>query len=106
MAMAILMTALPSGSVPSNINTLERHLAWAGFSLAYINPTKGVLEEPTRAEKVAQAAIFQAADNTYRLLVRACLPLNVEYMNDRTKKIWMHIDDVSGVTLPEGFTTN
>ena len=95
-----------STDVPTNIDTLERMLAWSGQALAFVNPSLGVLETPDRAEKVAQVAIFQAADNTYRMLVRACLPVNAAYMNDSTKKIWMHVDAVSNTAIPNGFKTN
>ncbi len=92
--------------VPSDINTLERHIAWAGYSLAFVNPTLGVLETADRAEMVAQAAIFRAADNTYRLLVRACIPIDPAFMSDRTKKAWMFAQEVSNVALPAAFKAN
>lgn len=101
------MTAIVlASSIPSNINTLERIHAWSAHALASVNPSLGVLETSDRAEKVAQAAIFQAADNTYRVLSRACIPSAAAYMNDRTVKIWMHAQEVSNVTLPAGFTSN
>jgi hypothetical protein len=95
-----------SSQIPSNIDLLERHLAWAALALDFINPTIAVLETPDRAEKCVQSSIFQAADNTYRLLVRATLPLDQAYMSDRTKKLWMHVQELSNVSLPSGFTTN
>ena len=101
------MTAIViANSIPSNVNTLERLHAWSGYALAFVNPTLGVLETPDRAEKVAQAAIFQAADNTYRLLTRCCLPVDPEFMTDRSKKAWMFINEASNVVLPAGFTSN
>lgn len=101
-----MSTIVLANDVPSNIDTLERHLAWAGQALAFVNPSLGVLETAERAEKVAQVAIFQAADNTYRMLIRACLPVSTEYMVDRTKKIWMHVDEVSNTAVPAGFKAN
>lgn len=101
------MSTLVLGTdIPSNINTLERLIAWSGYSLAFCNPTLGVVETATRTEKVAQALIFQAADDTYRLLVRACLPVNPDFMTDRSVKIWMHTQELSNVALPAGFKTN
>lgn len=101
------MTALTiSTDIPSNINTLERLHAWSGYALSFVNPTLGVLEAEGRAEKVAQSAIFQAADNTYRILTRACLPINANYTNDRAIKIWMHTEEVSNVVLPAAFKQN
>ncbi|MGB9774559.1 MAG: glucose-6-phosphate dehydrogenase [Bacteroidota bacterium] len=101
------MTSLNlANQIPSNINTLERLHIWSGYALAFVNPSLGVLETPERAEKVAQAAIFQAADNTYRVLLRACLPVDQSFMNDSSKKMWMFGQEVSNVALPTAFTTN
>lgn len=93
-------------SIPTNINTLERLHLWSGYALAFVNPTLGVLETPDRAEKVAQAAVFQAADNTYRVLLRACLPIDAAFMNDASKKMWMFGQEVSNVAIPPAFTAN
>lgn len=95
-----------SNQIPDQINTMERLVAWGGYALAFVNPTQGVLETPERAEKAAQAAIFQAADNTYRLLVRCCLPIDPTFVTDRTKKAWMHVNELSNVVIPAGFTSN
>lgn len=92
--------------IPSNINTLERVLAWSGYTLAFCNPTVGVVEAVNRTEKAAQAIIFQAADDSYRILIRACLPVNPNFMNDRTVKIWQHTQELSNVAIPAAFSTN
>lgn len=92
--------------IPSNINTLERLVAWGAYTLAFVNPTLAVLETPDRVEKVAQAAIFQAADDTYRLLVRACLPVNSNFMNDRSIKLWQHTNEISNTAIPANFKAN
>lgn len=93
-------------SIPTNINTLERLHIWSGYALAFVNPTLGVLETPDRAEKAAQVAVFQAADNTYRVLIRACLPVDAAFMADSSKKMWMFGQEISNVVLPQAFTTN
>lgn len=95
-----------STQVPSQIDLLERHLAWSALALDFLNPSIAVLETPDRAEKCAQTSIFQAADNTYRLLVRATLELDPAYVNDRSKKLWMFVKELNNVALPAGFTTN
>lgn len=92
--------------IPSNINTLERLFLWCGYSMAYVNPTLGVLETYDRAEKVAQAAIFQAADDTYRALVRSTIPLDPNFMTDRTVKAWMFAQEISNTALPASFKSN
>jgi len=92
-----MTTITLASSIPSSINTLERLHVWSGYALAFVNPTLGVLETPDRAEKVAQAAIFQAADDTYRVLVRACIPIDKAFMNDRSIKVWMNALELSNV---------
>lgn len=104
--MKLMTTINLTSQVPTNIDLLERHLAWSALALDFLNPTIAVLETPDRAEKCAQTSIFQAADNTYRLLIRATLPLNNSYVNDRSKKLWMFVEELNNVALPTGFTTN
>lgn len=101
-----MTTIILASSIPSSIDTLERLHAWSAYALAFINPTIGVLETQDRAEKVAQAAIFQAADDTYRLLSRDCLPIDNTFTSDRTKKAWMFIKEISNVALPAAFSAN
>lgn len=101
------MTILVLGTdIPSNINTLERLHAWSGFALAFLNPTLAVLETPNSPQKVAQSQIFQATDNTNRLLVRATLVLPDDYVSDRTIKLWMRTLEFSNVALPAAFKVN
>lgn len=95
-----------STDIPSNINTLERLQAWVGYTLSVINPTLAVLETPQSAQKVAQSQIFQASDNTNRLLVRSCLILPADYISDRTVKIWMKAEEFSNVAIPPAFKVN
>jgi hypothetical protein len=100
------MTTIAGTDIPSNINTVERLVAWGGYLLAYNNPTLAVLETQVRNEKAAQAIIFQAADDTYRLLIRACLPISQNYIIDRSIKSWMHVQELSNVIVPAGFKVN
>lgn len=99
------MTTIAISDIPSNIDTLERLHSWSGYALALVNPSIAVLEAPDRAEKVAQAIIFQAADNTYRHLSRVCLPFSEAYMNDRSQKAWMFAQQISNTQLPAAFKT-
>ena len=95
-----------STSIPTNINTVETNLAWAGLLFATLNPTLTVLETVNNPQKVAQAQIFQAADNTYRLLIRATLPLDANFISDRTKKLWMFTQESSNTAIPAAYTAN
>lgn len=95
-----------STDIPSQINTLERLTAWCGYTLAFCNPTVTVVEAVNRTEKAAQAIIFQSADDVYRILIRACLPVDPSFMNDRTVKVWQQTEELANVVIPPAFKTN
>lgn len=95
-----------STQIPNSIVTLEQHIAWAGLTLGRINPTAGVLEAQNRTESVVQTAIFTAADDTTRLLVRASLELDPAFMSNNSKKLWMFVREFSNVAIPAAFTQN
>lgn len=101
-----MTTLVISTGIPTNINTVERNLAWAGLLFATLNPTLTVLETANNPQKVAQAQIFQDAANQYRLLVRATLPLDANFISDRTKKLWMFTDETSNVVIPAAYSAN
>lgn len=101
------MTAINIATqIPSNIVTVEQIHAWSGFLLTFVNPNVSVVETPTRAEQLAQSAIFRATDSSLRLLTRTCLPVDESFMHDRQKKSWMYINEASNVVVPVGFTQN
>lgn len=93
-------------TIPSNINTIETNLAWAGLALAFLNPTQTVLETVNNPQKVAQAQIFQDASNQYRLLIRATLPLDQNFISDRSKKLWMFAQEMSNTVVPAAYSAN
>lgn len=100
------MTALTLANLPSSIATVEQLTAWCGLTLATINPTLAVLEAQDRAEVCAQINLFQAADGTSRLVVRASLPMDPALTYDRTKKLWLWTKDLSNTSIPAGFLAN
>lgn len=101
------MSALVIGTqVPTNINTVETMVAWSGLTLAFLNPTLSVLETANNSQRMAQAQIFQAADDTYRLLIRASIPLDAAFISDRTKKLWMFAKEASNLVIPAGYSAN
>lgn len=93
-------------SIPTNINTLETLIAWAGLTYAFTTPTLSVNESLNNPQKVAQAQIFQDATNAYRILVRASLPLDPTFVSDRSKKLWMFAQESSNVAIPAGYSAN
>lgn len=53
-----------------------------------------------------QSGVFSAADNSNRLLTRASLALDMSYISDRSKKLWMFANEFSNVAIPDAFKAN
>jgi hypothetical protein len=102
-----MSTITVGGSTPSNINTLERQLAWGGLLFSALNPTLAVNEvEGATAERIAQAGIFRDANGDERLLLRLSIPIDSSYRSDNSKKLWMFASEVSNIVVPTAYTTN
>jgi hypothetical protein len=101
------MTALVIASqIPSNINTLEKLVAWGGLALAYINPALASIEGQGYTERSAQAnPYYIQADNKTRLIIRASLPLSADYLAGGSK-FWGYAQDLSNTAIPALFTSN
>ena len=96
-----------STDIPSDINTLERLATWAILALRRTNPTQQVLEIPGgEPERVIQAAIIQADDDTIRFYGRVSIEVAGDYAEDGTSKIWMKAEELSNTVLPEAFKQN
>ncbi|PSB16048.1 glucose-6-phosphate dehydrogenase [Phormidesmis priestleyi ULC007] len=101
------MTAITIATdIPSSIVTLEQLHAWSGLTLSRINPSLAILEAENFAQYVMQSGIFSAADNSNRLLTRASLALDMNYISDRSKKLWMFANEFSAVAIPAAFKGN
>ena len=93
--------------IPSNINTLERLTAWAILALRRVNPTQQVLEIPgANPERVIQAAIIQADDDTIRFFGRVSISIESDYAEDNVNKLWMKAEELSNTVLPDAFKQN
>lgn len=101
------MTALNIGTdIPSGINSLERLIAWGGLTLANINPSLTVIEGVGYTERAAQAGVFYvAADNKYRLLIRASIQMSPDYLAGGAK-LWTYANDLSSTAIPALFKSN
>jgi hypothetical protein len=100
------MTAFTAANIPTQINTLERLAAWACLALHRINPTQAILEVPnTSPEKVAQAVLINADDDSIRLVTRIAFKVDPAYI-ESTDKFWLNVQEFSNTTLPTAFTTN
>ncbi len=90
--------------IPNNINTLERLAAWAILALRRVNPTQQVLEIPGgNPERVVQAAIIQADDDTIRFFGRVSIAIESDYAEDNENKLWMKSLELSNTVLPDAF---
>lgn len=92
--------------IPPSIVTLEQLHAWSGLTLTRINPTLAILEAENFSQFVVQSGVFSAADNSNRLLTRASLKLDPNYVSDRSKKLWMFVDEYSNTAIPDAFKVN
>ena len=92
--------------IPSQINTLEKLVAWGGLTLANINPSTTAVEGVGYTERVAQAGVFYvAADNKYRLLIRASIQMSPDYMAGGSK-LWTFAQELSNTAVPATFKSN
>ena len=90
--------------IPNNINTLERLATWAILALRRVNPTQQVLEIPGgNPERVVQAAIIQADDDTIRFFGRVSIAIESDYAEDNENKLWMKSLELSNTVLPDAF---
>ena len=93
--------------IPTNINTLERLAAWVILGLRRVNPTQQVLEIPGgNPERVVQAAIIQADDDTIRFFGRVSISIESDYAEDNVNKLWMKAEELSNTSLPDAFKQN
>ena len=101
------MTTLAIGTqIPSQIDTLEKLVAWGGLCLANVNPTLTAIEGQGYQERVAQANIYYiAADNRSRLIVRASLPIDPAHLADGAK-MWTYAQVISTTAIPAIFSSN
>lgn len=90
--------------IPASINTLERLTAWAIMSLRRVNPTARVLEVAEEAPvQVIQSAIVQADDGSVRFFGRVSIPIESDYAEDNTNKLWLKAEEITNTVLPDGF---
>lgn len=97
------MSLINTGSqIPTNILTLEQTAAWAILSLVAVNPNKVYLEDPATSVLVVQSGIIKAGDNSNRLLLRAALDLNSDYITS-TAPLWMAAKEISDSQIPAAY---
>ena len=100
------MTAFTTTDIPSNVRTLEQLVAWGVLALQRVNPGVKLLETSGNpAQKVAEAVLLTADDDSTRLIVRAALQVKDGYAETNVK-FWENILPISDTILPAAYKAN
>ncbi len=94
------------GSIPSNINTLERLVVWANLTYHFYN--KGIqrtLPSDPAPSSIAEAAVIVDVNNQPCFVARVIVPISENYPTSITK-FWQDALEVSNVAIGSAFTTN
>ena len=98
------MTAFNKDQLPSNVNTLEKLIVWAGTAAYQINKIVTATEGVGAAQKVAQFGIYNVeSNNTNRVILRQSLELEDDYAING-KPIWEEVKELSQDALPAVFS--
>lgn len=62
--------------------------------------------ENTQGELVAQTSIFQANDGSIRFFCRGSIPVDPNYANSTSQKLWQNAQELSNTALPAAFKAN
>ena len=98
---------LSLSQIPSNIDTVEKLVAWGLMLLENQIGTMQVKEDANSLpSNVVQVQITRVADDTVRLMGRISLPLAETYATNNSVKFWQHITPLTNTTIPTGFLNN
>ena len=101
------MSALTLSEIPSNINTYERLLVWAGQCCQSIANGKEVnVVAGSTSTPIAQVQVSKTADNVDRMIVTAYLPVDYDAINSGDAKTWMATMDISDADPNSNLLTN
>jgi hypothetical protein len=89
------MTALNLSSIPSQINTYERLLAWALMCVQSIaNGAEVNVVSNAESQQLCLIGTNVTSDGKDRFICTAYLPIDVDALNSPTQKTWMAAIDV------------
>jgi hypothetical protein len=90
--------------IPDEIDTVERLAAWclAIMGRAYVNKKFQEVDNGP-LERAVTANPFTAGDDREYYGFRGALPLNAAYSSDKTKALYMHVDEIAEVEIPAAF---
>ena len=97
------MSALATTQIPASVNSAERLFSYAALILARVNPDLRVLEVSGESTKAIEVVLIPADDGTYRLIVRASLPLDPDYATDISTPFFLKARELSNTAVPAGF---
>lgn len=102
------MTALViSTDIPTNINTLEKLVLWAGLASVTCNPQTTRLEAINNPQFSCQYYRAQAADGSLIAVVRSAIALDPLIDYDITTKAWQKaLQHNQSAIIPAGYKTN
>lgn len=93
------VTALNLQAIPSNINTYERLIVWAGMCLQDISNGDTVnVARGEQAQPRASVSFNVLANAEETFIVSAYLPVNFPALNSGEQKTWMAARDISSAT--------
>lgn len=94
--------------IPTNIDTVERLVAWGSVLLFDLNRGRFYkeLDGDNGAVPLITSGIVEAADGTDRLITRIAIPYDPIFRTDKTQKIWMYAQEFAETEIPAAFKTN
>jgi len=102
------MSAISLATLSQNLNiaTVEQLHVYTGMLLNRMNPNLRVLETQQDSLFAAEFNIFTISDGTQRVITRTSLALDPTYNSDKTKKLWMFVNELTNTAIPAGFLSN
>lgn len=87
-------------------STVEEIAVWAVFTLQQHNKGVKVVETDLGAEFVATTGIFSTPSGEDRLLLRATIALQPDWVSSAQPRIWKRVAPISGVQIQAPYKTN
>lgn len=93
------------GDIPSQINTVEKLIVWAGSLYGRLNPTLQITEAENVNAKIATWTIFPGFDGNYYFQCRLTVKISSDYASNPAK-FWQNAQELTETVIPIGFKEN
>lgn len=102
------MSSISLATLSQNLNiaTVEQLHVYTGMLLNRMNSNLKVLETQDGSVFAAEFNIFTIADGSQRVITRTSLKIDPTYNSDKTKKLWMFVEELTNTAIPAGFLSN